>query len=153
MHVYLIRHAHAEDGKLDAARPLSAKGRKQIRQIARLLRAAGAIETAEWWHSPLVRARDTAALLAKQLGDDAPHREVSGLKPDDDPTLVARKLGDARKPVAVVGHDPHLSALASLLVVGKAEPARFRLKKAAVLRLERSSGGWTARWLISPELL
>lgn len=153
MHVYLIRHAHAEDGKLDAARPLSAKGRKQIRQLARLLRAAGAIEAAEWWHSPLVRARDTAELFAQQLGHDAPRMEVSGLKPDDDPTLVARKLGDARKPVVVVGHDPHLSALASLLVVGKAEPARFRLKKCAVLRLERSSGGWTVRWQVSPELV
>lgn len=153
MHVYLIRHAHAEDGKPDAARPLSAKGRKQIRKLARLLRAAGAIEAAEWWHSPLVRARDTAALLAKQLGHAAPRTEISGLKPDDDPTLTARKLGDARKPVVVVGHDPHLSALASLLVVGRAEPPRFRMKKAAALRLDRSSGGWTVRWLVSPELL
>ncbi|MBI2511710.1 MAG: phosphohistidine phosphatase SixA [Opitutae bacterium] len=153
MHVYLIRHAHADDGKNDAARPLSAKGRKQIRKVARLLRAAGAFEAAEFWHSPLVRSRDTAALLAKELKCATPLAEVSGLKPEDDPAIMARKLGDARKPVAVVGHDPHLSALASLLVVGEEEPARFKLKKCAVLRLDRGSGGWTVRWQISPELV
>jgi phosphohistidine phosphatase len=153
VHVYLIRHAHADEGPNDAARPLSVKGRAQVRRVARLLREAKAVEATEFWHSPLVRSRDTAALLAKQLKIKAPLREVSGLKHEDDPEIVARKLGDARRPVAVVGHDPHLSALASLMVVGRAEPPRFRLKKCAVLRLDRTSGGWTVRWQVSPELL
>lgn len=153
MHVYLIRHAHAEDGKNDAARPLSAKGRAQIRRIGRLLREAKAIEATEFWHSPLVRSRDTAALLARQLKNPNPLVEVSGLKHEDDPTIMACKLGDARHPVAVVGHEPHLSALASLMVIGKAAPPRFKLKKCSALRLDRSSGGWTVRWHISPELV
>ena len=153
MHIYLIRHAHAEDGGDDAARPLSAKGRKQIRQIGRLLRETRAIEAAEFWHSPLVRSRDTAELLVQQLKSKTPLREVSGLKHGDDPAIIARTLGDVRRPVAVVGHDPHLSALASLLVVGTGEPARFRLKKCAVLRLDRATGGWVVRWQISPELV
>lgn len=153
VHVYLIRHAHAEDGKIDAARPLSAKGRQQIRRIARLLREARALEAAEFWHSPLERSRATAVLLAKQVRSAAPLIEASGLKPEDDPGTLARKLGDARRPIAVVGHDPHLSALASLLVAGAAEPPRFRLKKCAVLRLDRATGGWTVRWQISPELV
>lgn len=153
MHVYLIRHAHADDGKNDAARPLSDKGRGQIRRIAQFLRAAKAVEATEFWHSPLVRSRETAEALARQLKRAAPLREVSGLKPDDDPELVAAKLGDARRPVAVIGHDPHLSALASLLVAGRGDPVRFRLKKCAILRLDRVNGGWTVRWQISPELL
>lgn len=153
MHVYLIRHAHAEDGRDDAARPVSAKGRKQIRKVARLLRDAGACEADEFWHSPLLRSRDTAALLAKEMKSAAPLVEVSGLKPADDPAIMARKLGDARTPVAVVGHDPHLSALASLLIAGEEEPPRFKLKKCAVLRLDRGTGGWTVRWQISPELV
>ncbi len=153
VHVYLIRHAHADDGKNDAARPLSAKGRAQIRRIGRLLREAKAIEAVEFWHSPLVRSRDTAELLARTLKKEIRLAEVSGLKHEDDPSLMACKLGDARHPIAVVGHEPHLSALASLMVVGQVEPARFRLKKCAVLRLDRSSGGWSVRWQISPELV
>lgn len=153
VHVYLIRHAHAEDGKNDTARPLSRKGRAQIRRVGRFLRDAKAVEAAEFWHSPLVRSRETAELLARQLKSPAPLREVSGLKPEDDPEIVVAKLGDARRPVAVIGHDPHLSALASLMVIGCGEPSRFKLKKCAVLRLDRINGGWTVRWHVSPELL
>lgn len=153
MHIYLIRHAHAEDGAKDALRPLSKKGLKQIRAVGRWLRKAEILEADEFWHSPLVRARDTAELLAEQVQSDATLVEVSGLKPTDDPQAIARRLGDLRRPVALVGHDPHLSALASLLVTGKVEPVRFRLRKCAVLRLERSSGGWIVQWQVSPDLL
>jgi len=153
VHLYLIRHAHAEDGDDDAARPLSAKGRAQVRQIGGLLREARAIEIAEIWHSPLVRSQETASRLARRLGCTAPLREMSGLKPDDDPTALARKLGDARRPVAVVGHEPHLGMLATLLVGCDAERPLFKLKKCSVLRLDRLGGGWCVRWLVSPELL
>ena len=153
MHLYLIRHAHALDGENDAARPLSPKGRKQIRSVARLLREAGVFDPAEIWHSPLRRAHETAAVLAKRLQSRARLREVAGLAPDDAADLIAKKLGDLRYPVAVVGHEPQLSALASLLVVEAAAPPRFKMKKCAVLRLDRVGGGWTVRWLVSPELV
>lgn len=152
MHVYLIRHAHADDGPADAERPLSAKGRHQIRQIARCLRDARAFEAAEIWHSPLLRSRDTAVRLAAALKTTAELREMGGLRPDDNPALLARRLRDTRRPIALVGHEPHLSSLASLLVTGREEPAIFRLKKCAVLRLDHGTG-WTIRWQIAPERL
>lgn len=151
-HCYLIRHAHAEDGDRDDLRELSPKGRRQIREVARWLDSARAFAPEEIWHSPLVRARDTATRLAAQLKLKVPLREITGLRPDDDPALLARRLRDARRVIAIVGHDPHLSSLATLLVTGREEPPAFRLKKCAVLRLDQGSG-WTVRWQISPELL
>ncbi len=151
MHLYLIRHAHAEDGENDAARPLSRKGIRQARALGRVLREAEAFEAEEIWHSPLVRARQTAGLLAKRLDTDAPLREVGGLRPGDDPAVTARRLGDARRPLAVGGHDPHLSELATLLVTSQSSTLRFKLKKGAALRLDRAAGGWTVRWLVTPE--
>lgn len=153
MHIYLIRHAHALDGENDAARPLSPKGRKQIRSVAKLLRKTEAFEARELWHSPLRRAHETAGVMVQQLRCRARLKEVSGLKPDDTADMIAEKLGDLRRPVAVVGHEPHLSALASLLVTGSASPVRFKMKKCAVLRLDRVGGGWSVRWHISPELV
>lgn len=47
MHLYLIRHAHALDGDDDAARPLSPKGRKQVRKLAGLLQDADAFDAGE----------------------------------------------------------------------------------------------------------
>jgi phosphohistidine phosphatase len=153
MHIYLIRHAHALDGRDDAARPLSEKGSRQIRNLGRFLHEADAFEAAEIWHSPLLRAEATAILLAKRLKTKARLAEVAGLRPDDSPDSIVRQLRDLRRPVAVVGHEPHLSALASLLVADEAVPPRFLFKKCAALRLDRLDGVWAVRWQVSPELL
>jgi phosphohistidine phosphatase len=153
MHVYLIRHAHAEDGEIDGARPLSRKGLRQIRAISRFLSEHSALEVDEVWHSSFVRAHDTATLLAKRLRLKAELVEKSGLKPQDDPHAIARRLRQLSYPVAIVGHDPHLSALASLLVAGYAVPSHFVLKKCAVLRLDRSGSAWSVRWQIAPEII
>ena len=55
--------------------------------------------------------------------------------------------------LAIVGHEPHLSALATLLVTGRTEPPTFVMKKCAALALEGAASHWTVRWHISPELL
>ena len=53
----------------------------------------------------------------------------------------------------LVGHEPHLSGLASLLVTGRTAPPRFLFKKCALLRLDREGDGWTVRWHVSPEVV
>jgi len=153
MQIYLIRHAHAVDATEDPKRPLSPKGHKQVKRLAKFLRKNEALATGEFWHSPLARSRETAELLTKQIVAPAKLVEVSGLEGGDDPAKIAERLKTRKTPVAVVGHEPHLSALASLLVVGAAEPPRFVFKKSAVVALERTEGGWAVRWQISPELL
>jgi len=151
--IYLIRHAHALDDGDDEVRPLSPKGRKQIRQVAAFFRRNGLLAAKEFWHSPLVRARDTAELLAQRLKGRVRLVEVAGLRPDDNPARMAKRLRATRRPVAVVGHEPHLSALASLLVCGRAAPPLFVVRKCAVLALERTRRRWVVRWLVSPEIL
>ncbi len=121
--------------------------------MARRLKHAGVLEARQFWHSPLVRARDTAEGLVDQLRLRAPLVEVADLAPNHDPVLIAARLRKCRHSVAIVGHEPHLSALASLLVAGAAEPAVFELRKCAVLALEREGSRWIVRWQLTPELL
>jgi len=153
MSLYLVRHAHALSAEEDPARPLSQRGRKQVAALAAFLRGTEAFQTAEVWHSPLARSVETAQLLVAALELDARQLEVAGLEGDDDPAIVAEQLRNRTRPLAVIGHEPHLSALASLLVAGETEPARFILKKAAVLALEKTDGAWAVRWQVSPEIL
>lgn len=153
MDVFLIRHTHAEDTAPDDLRLLSKRGRQQARQLARFLRQSGSFAPEEFWHSPLVRAQETAALICLGTRLGVPLREVAGLTPEDDPRLIARRLAQEGRAVALVGHEPHLSALASLLVAGAPEPARFAMKKGAVLALEGSGRQWFARWHVHPDLL
>jgi phosphohistidine phosphatase len=153
MQLYLIRHAHAIAAVNDAERPLSAKGRAQVKRLARFLRTGDRFAPTEIWHSPLVRAAETAKLLARGLQSDVPPREAADIAPEDDPHNLARRLARAPESLAIVGHEPHLSALASLLVAGKASPPVFELKKGSVLALEGAKGRWVVRWQLSAELL
>jgi len=154
MELYLIRHAHAVDESEDPTRPLSARGRKQVRTLAKFLSRSGCLAPEEIWHSSLVRSRETAALLVTGLKLRVPLTAVSGLEPEDDPAKLARRLRGMTRPLALVGHEPHLSALATRLV--GAPPGGgpcFVLKKCAVIALEGAGERWQVRWQLSPELL
>ena len=152
MHLFLIRHAHALDGANDAQRPLSPKGCRQVRQLADFLRGAGAFAPTEIWHSSLVRAVETADLLVRRLKRPLVFRPVADLAPEADPRRLVRQLTRTKGAVVLVGHEPHLSSLASLLVTGRRRLPVFALKKCSVLALERTGQRWGVRWQVSPEL-
>jgi phosphohistidine phosphatase len=151
--VYIIRHAHASAGEDDAVRPLSRRGREQIQRVARFLKKSGSLTAREFWHSPLVRSRDTAKRLVKHLKIRAKLTEVEGLLHDDPPGIMAKRLARVRRSVAVVGHEPHLGTLVSLLVANVDQPARFELRKADVIALTRFRNRWRIQWHLTPRLL
>jgi phosphohistidine phosphatase len=155
--LYLIRHADAVDSEPDSERALSERGRGEIRRLANFLRAGRPPAPEEIWHSPFLRARDTAALLAADLGWTARAQVVPGLEPDDALGPIAARIAAAERPLAIVGHNPHLAKLSTLLVTGAAEPEAFIFPKCAVLVLEpglgREPGAWLVRWMVGPELL
>jgi phosphohistidine phosphatase len=165
MLLHLVRHAHALAEEEDRARPLSPRGRGEVARLARFLGACGVFRPAHVWHSPLLRSRQTADdLVARLLLVEALRVEIPGILPEDAPRELAERIHlhpKDRGDVAVVGHEPHLSALASLLVRGKARPDLFTLKKCALLTLELTDathkksghGRWRVRWHLSPELL
>lgn len=153
MLIYLIRHAEAVDTLPDQARALSARGRHQVALLANFLARSRAFQPAEVWHSSLVRARETAGLLVKELGLAVPSKEMAGITPDDDPRTILPALASFGKPVALVGHEPHLSALGSLLITGAAHPLAVAMKKGATLALERGGSRWVVRWHVEPDLL
>jgi phosphohistidine phosphatase len=162
MKLFLVRHSHALPDKEDARRLLSAQGREVTKNMAAFFRANGALAAVQAvWHSPLLRARETAELLVKELGLDVLVVETTGLQPEDDPAPLADRLERLDQTVMIVGHEPQLSALATLLVRGKVKPVGFDVKKSAVVALEKTGGRhkksgrscWCVCWHFSPELL
>ena len=153
MTLHLIRHAHAVAAGENPLRPLSPRGRTQVAQLAAFFRANGRLRPVEIWHSRLVRSRETAVLLAQGLDFSGPLVETAGLEPEDDPRAILGRVTGAPDGLAIVGHEPHLNALACLLMHGVDGPPRFELKKGACLALERDEGKWQVRWLLDPELI
>ncbi len=155
--IYLLRHAHALREDEDPMRPLSKRGREQVRALATFLHARGGLKVERVWHSPLHRAAETAEILCDELAIKATRREIDGLLPEDDIRGVSRRLSGFGYPLLVVGHEPHLGRLTSILVCGNVDQEIVDFKKAALVCLEREATKsqtilWRIRWFVTPAL-
>ena len=164
MRLLIVRHADAGDaeefaktGKPDSKRPLSAKGRKQMRTAAQalidLVPRADVLVT-----SPYTRAVQTSDLLAKAYGNETSRETTDTLEPERAPEDFLRWI-TARQGIEtaiVVGHEPHLGTLVTWLMTGSSD-SRIQLKKGGACLLEfderPAKGGATLRWLLSPKHL
>jgi phosphohistidine phosphatase len=114
--LYLVRHAKAASGVPDELRPLTPEGREQARKLGKRL-AGKRIEAIVT--SPLLRARETAELLAKACGLEAEtdERLAPGATSSD-----ARGAAAGRgERVVLVGHQPDFGRIAAALT-GDEEP-------------------------------
>ncbi len=153
--LYLLRHAHAGEPAEwegdDDQRPLTRKGRRQSKRLGTFMRAVG-LKPDALVTSPLVRAAETAELVAKALHIDVlvDPRLTGDLGIGRLDTILGEL--DAERPV-LVGHDPDFSALVALLCGA----SRIPMKKGALARIDVERplrpGGGVLRWLIPPDLL
>jgi len=134
--LWIVRHAIAEERSARVAegdRALTDEGRARF---AAIVRGLGALDVRldVVLPSPWRRAVETARMLAR-LGGAEP-LPVDELLGEPGEALLGRLAAASRECVAVVGHEPWLSELASLLVAGETAAARLRLKKGGVAHLE-----------------
>lgn len=151
MKVYLVQHAEAKSEEEDPRRPLTEKGKEEARRVAALLARAGA-HVERIVHSGKLRAQQTAEIFAEALKPPKGVEHADALEPLADPRVWAERLAKADEDLMIVGHLPHLSKLAGLLLAGseRAEPVKFR--KGGAVCLERGEGGkWTLTWAVWPE--
>ncbi len=165
MILYIVRHAIAEQRdptsseEQDSQRPLTDAGRKKFRQIARALGDLGT-QIDLILTSPYLRAVDTARLLQKKL--DLKKDQVitaEDLSPTGDPDRLIKEINEkyaGKGNIALVGHEPGLSRLVSVLLSG--DPTLpITLKKGGVccLSVDKLEYGRcaTLEWLLAPAQL
>lgn len=107
MRLFLVRHAHADPGDPDELRPLSVRGREQARELGERLAAAGPELVLT---SPLLRARETAAAIAKAAGAEL--RVDDRLAPGATAQGVLAAAAEGGEAVVTVGHQPDCSEIA-----------------------------------------
>jgi phosphohistidine phosphatase len=119
MQLYLVRHADSAPGEPDELRSLSDDGIAQARDLGERLNGDG-VEPDVVLTSPLLRARETGAALARATGSlaEADDRLGPGATADGVRAAVAGR-GET---VVVVGHQPDCGRIAAALT-GDAEPA------------------------------
>ena len=151
MQAYLVQHGEAKAEAEDPARPLTDRGREEVRRVARHAAPAG-VRVSEIRHSGKLRARQTAEILAEYFKPPRGLSAMDGLAPDDDPGPARAALEKTAEAVMLVGHLPHLSRLASSLVLGEAGREIVRFRNGAIVRLAKTDRGWLLEWILPPEL-
>jgi phosphohistidine phosphatase len=163
MNLYIIRHAIAVDEgtvgyESDSERPLTDKGRKKMRAIAKGLRNIG-VEFDLILSSPYVRARETAEILAEVFKMKKNITFTESLIPLATPELLIGEINETYsvESIAVVGHEPHLSTLIGILVAENAK-LDVTLKKGGVCYitaddLHHNDHRATLEWLLTPGIL
>ena len=158
MRLLIIRHAIAVErgapGIPDDQRPLTAEGEKKFRRAARgLARIEG--PPAVVLTSPLPRARKTAEIAAEAWGGVAVTNTAALVDGDLEALEEALARHPADSTVAVVGHEPHVSALLGHLL-GTAADDRLEFKKGGAALVELRSDldeGAQLIWFMPPRIL
>jgi phosphohistidine phosphatase len=161
MNIYILRHGIAVvrddlDYKRDAERPLTPKGKRQLRQVAAAMKKMG-LRFDLILSSPYLRAKQTAEIVARSLELQKKLAFSAELTPGGNPQALIQQLNTAHpksNAVLLVGHEPYLSRLIGLLTAGETNPA-IDLKKGGLgkLEIEKLSHARcaTLAWLLTPK--
>ena len=159
MDLYLIRHAEAQplgEGGVrdDAERPLTAAGHGQCGPLAGALQRQG-VRLEHVVTSPLLRARQTAEGLLKNLAPPTPELHTCDfLAPGGKRRKLTRFLrGLGAQSVAIVGHAPDLDLYAGWLIGAKKAQVDLAKAGAACIHFddEPGKGVGVLTWLVTPE--
>ena len=147
MNFYLVRHGDAVSDTLDPRRPLSRIGQEQVEQVGRAV-AARRARVSAILHSGILRAEQTADLMARQLAPELGVRRIAGLAPQDDPAIAEAELETSPVSVMLVGHLPHMGRLAGLLINRDAERHAVEFAPATVVCVSYQSSLWRLVWVL-----
>jgi len=157
MEIYILRHGIAVNRgtpgyKKDSDRPLTTEGEEKVHQIAKAMLSME-LKFDLILSSPYLRAKHTAQIVAAELDEKVTLTDF--LVPDGNALELIRELNDEKpQSVLLVGHEPYLSGLISVLVTGESH-ALIELKKGGLCKLsaDRLAFGQcaTLNWLLTPK--
>ncbi len=163
MNLYLLRHAIAvlrgtEGYERDGDRPLTPKGEKKMYRIAEGMKAMG-LSFDVILSSPVLRAKQTAEIAAEVLGQKKRLAFLEALSTSGDPEEVIEAIQKkyvSCGSILLVGHEPDMSALISLLLSGDDHIA-VTMKKGGLCKLTIDEIHYgkcaTLDWLLAPKQL
>ncbi|MGC1397855.1 phosphohistidine phosphatase SixA [Candidatus Binatus sp.] len=161
MMLYILRHATAEQAASsgdDGARKLTDRSKEKMRGAAAGLRAMG-LKFNVILTSPLVRAAETAEIVSAAYENATPPQVLPALATGIAATeaVTALRAFSKHEDVMIVGHEPQLSAVTSILLTGAADVAHLKLKTGGCIAIDLPTrferGGGELRWMLTHKQL
>lgn len=157
MDLYILRHSDASPHgtMMDADRPLTDEGIRNMTRLAKAMRKMD-LYFDVILSSPYTRARETADIAGEVLECKSRIKLTPHLASGGNPTDLLKEIKEdfpRSGSILIVGHEPYLSSLISVLISGRADLS-IRLRKAGLCKLSvnglHSGKCATLEWLISP---
>jgi phosphohistidine phosphatase len=161
MNLYLLRHGIAVERGTpgyddDSTRPLTSQGKRRLRQVARAMQRTN-LRFDLILASPFLRTKQTAEIVADFLKRKKRLKFSDALTPAGSVNRLVQQLKEgqpAPEEILLVGHEPYLSRLVSLLVAGNSG-LQLDFKKGGLCKLElenlRAGKCATIAWLLTPK--
>ena len=156
MRLYLLNHAHAvprEEVQDMSKRPLSDRGRRDTRSLARFLQANNE-EVDRVLHVDTSWTRENAHLLGQELGGVKVEATAYPLQADDDIAPFIDELSDCSDNLVLAGPSKICLKSISQLLAGRQQPYLASFANGVCVCLERAADGtWAIQWMCRPEQL
>jgi phosphohistidine phosphatase len=163
MELYLLRHGDAGDHAFspdeDNARRLTSEGNEKTKAVVRAAKKMNFDPPQLIVSSPLVRAEETAKIAIEYFAPKAEYRISEVITPggDMDRTMAFIAMcAEEFSSMMLVGHDPHLSSFASILVsgstLGSIEMKKSMLALFSLTDMDTPRMRGTLRLLLPPKI-
>lgn len=149
--VLLLRHGEARNAADDSERSLSEHGIEEVERVAAFIGMMN-VNFKEIRHSGKKRAEQTAQILSKHVQTKNGCKSAPGLSPNSDVKPLADMLNLEEDNVAIVGHLPHLSYLASHLLVKNQDRELIHFTTGTAVYLSKQYGLWMIEWIANPRI-
>lgn len=154
MKLYCVRHAEAEAATSDAMRQLTIQGQMDIERVAKYLGQQD-LHIRHIMHSELLRAQQTAAILAKHLHIEDISECPNLLSGDADVGTLVDMINSWQEDTMIVGHLPMMAKLISALVI---KDENFfpivNYPPGCIVSLDHYEGDrWIINWLLRPSIV
>ena len=153
MKLYLVQHGKAKSKKEDPERPLTEKGLHNIQRMAIYSKKHLNIKIEQIVHSGKLRAKQTAEIFEKHLTPSKKIVSNKDLEPLADPKIWQKQLTEIPGDLMLVGHLPHLSKLASILLVNDENREVITFRESGIVSLELTHHHWTVQFIITPDTI
>jgi phosphohistidine phosphatase len=151
LNLYILQHGEAVAKEIDAERPLSEQGIRDIRILALHMQNMG-VQRGNVFHSGKLRAQQSARLVAETISPGVQPLQTEGLNPNDDPTVIIEDIEQMDENILIASHMPFVSRLCSTLLTGTTD-AEFASMPGTLFCLEKADNKWRLVYMLRPDFL
>ena len=149
MKLYLMRHGQAAASPQNPEQVLTAAGRAAIERLAGQLAQQGCA-LRRIIHSDKIRARQTAEIMAARIAPDVIPETYPGLRPNDNPLILASDINAWQEDTLIVSHLPFIPGLLSLLSIAPRSGGDIDFEPGTIVCLTPAAEYWQIEWLSAP---